>query len=125
MWELLWWHWAVLGGGLLVLDVLVLNIYYPLWFGIAAVCTALALALFPDMPLWAQIFLFAALAAAFLLLWLLLLRPQYSAKNRADAIRELPGQAGVVVHYNAQQKTGTLRLQKPVGGKDVWDFSAD
>ena len=121
MWE--WWHWAVLGGALLVLDVLALNVYYPLWFGIAAILTAAVLAVFPELPMWMQILMFCVLSALLLGLWLLFLRPHRWRKNREAAHRELPGQAGVVVHFNPTQHSGTLRLQKPVGGRDVWDFA--
>ncbi len=120
-----WWHWAVLGFALLVLDAVLLNIYYLVWFGAGALAAAAALAVFPSMPLWAQVVLFAAASAALLALWLLLLRPRNSAAAMRRARDELPGQAGVVVNYNAAKKRGTIRMQKPVGGKDVWEFAAE
>ena len=120
--ELLWWHWAILGCGLLVLDALVLNIYYPFWFGVGAVFTALATAIFADMPAWGQIVIFALSSLSLLALWLFVLRPRQTAKNMQFARLNLPGQAGVIVYYNDKEKRGTIRLQKPVGGKDVWEF---
>ena len=33
---------------------------------------------------------------------------------------EAPGQSGVVVRFNNGR--GTLRLQGPVGGRDIWEF---
>ena len=125
MWELEWWHWAVLGFSLLVLDVLLLNLYYLLWFGAGAVGVSLALAAFPSMPAWAQIVLFALLSAFLLALWLLVLRPRNSKNAMRNAKKELPGLSGIVVHFNSNEKRGELRLQRPAGGKDVWEFAAD
>ncbi|MGI9296802.1 MAG: NfeD family protein [Gammaproteobacteria bacterium] len=125
MWEIEWWHWAVLGFSLLVLDVMLLNIYYLLWFGAGAVGVSVALALFPATPAWAQIVLFAVSSAMLLALWLLVLRPRNSAKMMRDARRELPGMSGVVVNYNPREGRGAIRLQRPAGGRDVWDFSAE
>lgn len=123
--EVEWWHWAVLGFGMLVLDAALLNVYYLVWFGAGALGTAAALAVFPSTPPWAQIILFAVLSAALLALWLLVLRPRRSAAALRRARAELPGQAGVVVSYSAAKKRGVIRLQKPVGGKDVWDFFSE
>lgn len=125
MWEMEWWHWAVLGFSLLVLDVLLLNIYYLLWFGAGAVAVSLALALFPETPPWAQIVLFAALSASLLALWLLVLRPRNSENAMKIARKELPGMSGVVVNYNPRDGRGAIRLQRPAGGRDVWEFSAE
>ncbi|MGI9307481.1 MAG: hypothetical protein ACR2P5_09330 [Gammaproteobacteria bacterium] len=122
MLEIEWWHWMALGFGLLVLDIVLLNTYYVIWFGFGAFSAAAALAVFPSMPPWMQLMLFSLASAALLLLWKKLgLRPQ-AAMRRAR--RELPGQAGIIVNYNEREKRGTLRLQKPVGGKDVWEFTA-
>ena len=42
-----------------------------------------------------------------------------SAPPRRAAVL-LPGLAGVVVRFN--NGAGLLRLQRPVGGRDIWDF---
>lgn len=125
MGEIEWWHWAVLGFSLLVLDLLLLNVYYLLWFGIGAIGVSLALALFPSMPAWVQIVLFAASSALLLALWLLVLRPRKSAQDMRNARKELPGMSGIIIKYNPHDKRGAIRLQRPVGGRDVWEFSAE
>ena len=121
-WQLEWWHWAIFSGVLLTLDLLFINTFYLIWFGIAGIAIAGLLILFPELPFWVQITLFAISSGILLLLWLKLLKPIYSSKNEKIALRELPGQLGIVVNYNVQQQIGTLRLQKPIGGKDVWEF---
>ena len=125
MWEIVWWHWAIAGFSLLVLDAVALNIYYLMWFGGGALATAAAAAIFPTMPTWVQIVLFSVLSLALLALWLCVLRPRQLTDERRLAMRDLPGQAGVVASYNAVEKCGTIRLQRPVGGKDVWEFISE
>ena len=125
MWEVEWWHWAALGFSLLVLDLLLLNVFYLLWFGAGALGVAAALAYSPETPLWGQIVLFALSSALLLALWIVVLRPRTSAKVLQTAREELPGMSGVVVKFNPQDKRGTIRLQRPVGGRDVWDFAAE
>ena len=120
-----WWYWAALGLGLLALDVLLLNSYYLLWFGAGALGAAMLAAGFPQTPLWAQIAVFAALSLILLALWTAVLRPRRSAEAMRKARGELPGQAGVVVSYNEREKRGKLRLQKPIAGRDVWDFHSE
>lgn len=112
----------VLGCVLLAADAF-LAIYFILWFGIGAVVTGLAVGIFPSMPFSVQIVLWGALSALLLLQWLLWLRPRFEGKRAAEAKKQLPGQAGVVVSFS--NGSGVLRLQRPVGGRDVWEFSSD
>ena len=44
------WAWAILGLVLLSVEMLS-GTFYILWFGIAALCVAVVLFVFPDMPL--------------------------------------------------------------------------
>ncbi len=117
-----WWHWVVLGCALLAADALLINIYYLIWFGAGAALVGLALLLFPDAPFALQIVLWGAVSALLLLQWIFWLRPRYEGKRASEAKKQLPGQAGVVVRFN--DGAGVLRLQRPVGGRDVWDFSS-
>ena len=119
---MLWWHWIFLGAALLVLDMMLLNIYYLLWFGLGALAVGVALLAFPAMALAWQITLFGAVSAGFLLLWLLLLRPRARRKLHIAAKEELIGSRAAVVRFN--NGSGTLRLQKPIGGCDVWRFTS-
>lgn len=121
-WNLLWWHWIALGFIALILDVLLLNVFYLLWIGLGAIFTGVALWLFPSTPFWAQILMFGFYISVLLATWLVLLRPRYIGKQLERAKRLLPGKAGIVIHYNQATNYGELRLQRPIGGKDVWVF---
>lgn len=119
---ILWWHWVVLGVILLVADIALINLYYLMWFGVGAFIVGGGVLIFPAMPLWFQILLFGGISAAFLALWLLVLRPHNEKKLLATAKEELIGAVAVVVRFTNGR--GTLRLQKPIGGRDTWRFTS-
>ncbi|MDM5147105.1 hypothetical protein NQX30_01750 [Candidatus Persebacteraceae bacterium Df01] len=118
--NLLWWHWAIVGSLLLTLDVLLINVYYIIWFGIGALTVAILLVFFPELSMAAQIASFGIFALIFLGLWIFFLRPQRSRRLIEEAKRELPGCVGIVVRFNDGQ--GLMRLQRPIGGRDLWNF---
>lgn len=118
-----WWHWIVLGAVLFIADIALINTYYLIWFGVGAVVVGALLAASPETATWVQIAVFGAFSLASLFGWLYWLQPKFRARDRLLAKDELPGQSGVVVRFSNGR--GALRLQKPVGGRDVWDFSGD
>lgn len=119
----LWWHWVALGLGLLSIDLVLTNIIYLFWIGLGAVATGMV-ARFIFMPFWLQCLLFGTFSIVFLLFWLFLLKPRFMNNNIDEAYEGLPGQAGVVVRYNSKTGRGTVRLQRPFAGKDVWEFQS-
>jgi membrane protein implicated in regulation of membrane protease activity len=119
-WEMLWWHWIALGFLILSLDVFLLNVFYLIWVGLAAICTGIGVWLFPEMPFWVQILSLGFYTALLLVLWLVLLRPRQIGRQREDMMSMLPGQAGTVIRYNSEDNHGELRLQRPIAGKDIW-----
>ena len=120
--ELLWWHWIILGTVLLITDTFFLNIYYLIWFGLGALSIGLILVVAPDIPAWGQIAVFGVLSAVFLVQWLFYLRPRQDAKALAEAKKEIVGQIGVAINFNNGE--GKMRLQKPIGRRDVWNFKS-
>ena len=120
--ELLWWHWAVFGAFLLIVDIVFINIYFLVWFGFGAIFVSLLKLVAPAMLIWQQIMVFSLFSALLLALWLMVLRPQFGKKHMKKVQIELPGQAGVVVRF--ADGRGLLRLQRPIGGSDIWTFSA-
>ena len=119
--ELLWWHWAVFGAFLLIVDIALINLYFLVWFGFGAVFVSLLKLAAPAMLVWQQLMLFSLFSALLLAVWLLVLRPRFSKKYIEKARLELPGQAGVVVRFSDGR--GLLRLQRPISGSDIWAFS--
>jgi membrane protein implicated in regulation of membrane protease activity len=62
------WHWWVLGGALLVMEILVSGTFF-LWMAIAAGIIGLLLFPFPDMGWKIQFLIFAALSVAAIASW--------------------------------------------------------
>ena len=58
----------------------------------------------------------------FLAQWLFYLRPRQDAKALAEAKKEIVGQIGVAINFNNGE--GKMRLQKPIGRRDVWKFKS-
>lgn len=115
-----WWHWVVAGLILISVDMLLVNVFSIFWFGAGALLTGALLWWFPTMAFWAQVLAFTALSAGFLTLWLIIFRPQRLQRLRREAQQLMPSMQAVVVRFDGGR--GSLRLQKPVGGRDVWDF---
>ena len=55
------WIWGALGLILLSVEMAV-GTFDIIWFGIAAICVAIAMWLFPDMPYAAQFIMFAVIS---------------------------------------------------------------
>ena len=66
--HILFWHWWILAGVLLILE-LTLPAFFFLWLGIAAAATGLIMLVFPDLPLETQMVLFSVLSVIALLAW--------------------------------------------------------
>jgi membrane protein implicated in regulation of membrane protease activity len=66
--ETLWWHWAVLGFGL-VLAELLLPAFVLVWFGAGGLLVALGMLLLPGMGLAAQLLLWTVTSVLMMVLW--------------------------------------------------------
>lgn len=123
-----WWHWVLFAAALVVADVFLINVYFLFWLGLGAGVTGIAVLAYPtfaaaDMPLWMQLACFTIWSSVFLVVWLVVLRPYRSQKLLREAQRTMPGQGAVVVRF--VDGSGVLRLQRPIGGRDVWEFTCE
>jgi len=66
--QIVFWHWWILAGVLLILE-LTAPVFFFLWLGIAAAATGLILLVFPGMQIEAQLVLFSVLSVAAVLAW--------------------------------------------------------
>ncbi len=116
-----WWYWIVIGCTLLAIDTLLVNIFYLVWVGLAAIIVGLLSLFFPITTPW-QIAVWIALSLMLLFQWMAWMKPKLNAHKMDEVKQKLPGQKGVVVRFSNGQ--GTVRLQRPLGGSDVWEFSS-
>ena len=68
MQHIAFWHWWILAGLLLILE-LTAPAFFFLWLGIAAVATGLIMLVFPGLSLQTQLVLFSVLAVIAVITW--------------------------------------------------------
>jgi inner membrane protein len=113
-----WWAiWLIVGGVLLIVEMLTLT-FYLLWLGIGAVIAA-AVALF--VPEWYAVQGLSGGIAALLLTVFTkpLTRSFRESRGYRDAIHELVGKHGVVVEAIAPGKSGIVKV-----GNESWSATS-
>jgi inner membrane protein len=88
-----WWIWIVLGAVLLAAETMITADFYLVFFGIAAIVLGLLGLVGIDLPNWAQLLLFAALAVAGLVFYRGKLKQRLSKPDRVMG-PEMVGEAG-------------------------------
>jgi len=66
--HILFWHWWILAGALLILE-LTSPVFFFLWLGFSAAAVGFLLLVFPNIPLEAQLVLFGILSIVAVLAW--------------------------------------------------------
>ena len=122
--EILYWHWIVLGIALIVLEIF-LPSFTALWFGIGAVIVGITLLIFPAFAIPYQLVLWTILSCLLTWAWFRYFKPLSIDKTKAGLSREaILGEVGQVLSVPAEGRRGTLRFPAPVLGSDEWQFIA-
>lgn len=66
--NIVFWHWWILSGVLLILELLA-PVFFFLWLGIAAAATGLIMLVFPNMSTESQLVLFSILSVVAVIAW--------------------------------------------------------
>lgn len=112
--------WFVFGVALIIVDIVLAGAtFYLVMFGIGAILTSLVAYLFP-ISVWLQVLVWLALSLVVLGVWLRVFR---SSAKVSPGTQELLGETGIVV--KTLGKSGSVRFQRPLAGKDQWDFEAE
>ena len=114
--------WLIVGLGLLALDVLLINSYVLMWFGVGALVTGAAKMLYPELETGESIVLMAVVSLGTLLLWIKVFKPRQGQPPSPAVLNKLIGVRGLISRYNPATRQGQMRLQAPVGGHDIWDI---
>lgn len=118
----LYWHWIVLGVGLMALEIL-LPSFVALWFGAAAVIVGVLLLLIPSLSVSLQVLLWVVFSVIFTWLWFRFMQPLAVDKTKAGLSREaIVGEIGQVLSAPTTERRGTLRFSVPILGADEWPF---
>jgi len=118
------WLWAILGVVLLSAEIAV-GTFDIIWFGIAAFCVAIAMWLFPNMPVAVQFLMFAALSFISLAIW----RSYYKSNEKHSRVGQAQGQeigrVGTVITACGPTKTGKIRFTQGLMGDREWVAVSD
>jgi hypothetical protein len=120
--ELLWWHWVVLGLGLIVLELLV-STFYLLWFGLGALLTGLVVAVLP-LGFSAQWLLWGVTSSLMVGVWMKFFRNP-SRTTAGQAKEGALGLVGLVTRPIDELSRGEILFQRPVLGSDRWPVVSD
>lgn len=116
-----YWHWLILGLVLLGMEIF-LSGFILFWFGVSALVLGILMMILA-IPFKVQLFLWAALSLASVLIWNRYVRPGWKDKSLSGMASEaLMGQVGTVIQPNGEGRRGTLRFPAPLLGEDEWQF---
>lgn len=123
--QLLYWHWLVIGM-LLIMGEIFVTSFTIFWFGLGGLVVAMILALAPGMALKWQLLIWALSSAVFTALWFQLVRPLMKDRTKAGISREaIIGETGHVIQAPVEGRRGVVRFTTPLLGSDEWPFISD
>jgi inner membrane protein len=113
------WVWAALG--LILLSVeMAIGTYDILCFGIAALCVALLVWLFPNMPHAAQFTVFAALSLTSLAIWRFYYKKDETHSRVGQAQGQEIGRTGTIIEACGPNHNGKIRFTQGLMGDREW-----
>ncbi len=118
------WMWGVIGLVLLAIEMATGTVYV-LWFGVSALCVAIATWLFPAMPVAVQFAIFAALSIGSLAIWKLNYKKTETHSRVGQAQGEEIGRIGTVVEACSADQTGKIQFTQGLMGSREWPAVAN
>ena len=113
------WHWAVIGM-LLMIGELFIPSFAMLWFGVAALVTALLLWAVP-MGLLSQVVIWLGLSIVACILWCRLIQPRIKTRTKAGLGGSvIVGEIGMIVSPVLTNGLGVVRFSVPKVGAAEW-----
>ena len=113
-----WWHWMVLGVGLVLLE-LAIPAFFVIWFGLGALIVGLTLVAAPAAPLPVQIVVWIAASLAFVFLWFKVFKVHVHRTRVGLSKGQFAGEVGLVTRAIKPFKKGQIRFQKPILGAEA------
>ena len=113
------WLWGAIGIVLLAVEMAT-GTFYVLWFGIAALCTAIAVWMFPNLPHAIQFGMFALLAFSSLIIWRLNYKKTETHSRVGQAQGEEIGRSGTVIEACGPNQNGKIRFTQGLMGAREW-----
>lgn len=122
--QLLYWHWLVLGMLLVVAEIFIPS-FTIFWFGLGALVVGLIM-LALKLSFTAQILIWTVSSVLFTVLWFQYFKPRMIDKTSAGMSRDaVIGESGQVIKVPTEHSRGEVRFATPVLGDDEWEFICD
>lgn len=120
--QMLYWHWLVIGMVLILLELAVPS-FTIFWFGLGALVVGFLLMLAPGISLTVQILVWIVASSAFVLFWFKVFKPRMTDRTNAGISREaVLGETAMVTRVPEGDRRGELRFAVPMLGSDTWPF---
>lgn len=118
------WIWGALGLILLSIEMAI-GTFDILWFGIAALCVAITMWLFPNMPHAVQFTIFAILSFTSLAIWRLHYKKNETHSRVGQAQGQEIGRVGTVLQTSGPKQSGKIRFTQGLMGDKEWTAVSD
>lgn len=118
------WIWGALGLVLLAVEMAT-GTFYVLWFGVAALCVAIAMMLFPDIPQAVQFAMYAVLSLGSLAIWKFNYKKTETHSRVGQAQGEEIGRVGTVIEPCSATQNGKIRFTQGLMGSREWTALAN
>ena len=119
-----WWHWMVVGVGLVLLE-LAIPAFFVIWFGLGAIIVGLVLIVAASLPIGGQISIWIGASIAFIVLWVKVFRAHVHRTRVGLSTGQFSGETGLVTREIRPFQKGQIRFQKPILGAESWEAIAD
>lgn len=118
------WMWAAVGIILLAVEMAT-GTFYVLWFGVAALCVAITMWIFPSMSEALQYAVFAGLSLGSLTVWKLYYKKTSTNSRIGQSKGEEIGRVGSVIETASAKQNGKIRFTQGLMGSREWTAIAD
>ncbi len=118
------WMWAAIGIILLAVEMAT-GTFYVLWFGVAALCVAVIMWLFPNTSEAIQYAAFAVLSLSSLAIWRLNYKKTSTNSRVGQSQGEEIGRVGTVIETTSLKQNGKIRFAQGLMGSREWTAIAD
>ena len=118
------WIWGALGLVLLAVEMAT-GTFYVLWFGVAALCVAIAMLLFPNIPQAVQFAMYAVLSLGSLAIWKFNYKKTETHSRVGQSQGEEIGRVGTVIETCSATQNGKIRFTQGLMGSREWTAVAN
>jgi len=118
------WSWGAIGLILLAVEMAT-GTFYVLWFGVAALCVAIATWLFPELTSAIQFTIFAVLSLGSLTIWKRYYKKTETHSRVGQAQGEEVGRIGTVTKATNPSKNGVIHFTQGLMGSREWTAVSD